>query len=124
MILITPTSPVSLHLFTYRKLPYNPVADLTPASGAASFDYALAVGPQVPANVRNVQDFIAWCKASPQVANFGSAGAGSAAHFLGSALGKAGRVDLRHIAFLAAMLRTETEFWAQMVKTVGFTPEG
>jgi hypothetical protein len=27
-------------------------------------------------------------------------------------------------AELAALLRTETEFWAGMVKLVGFTPEG
>jgi len=27
-------------------------------------------------------------------------------------------------AQLAALLKTETEFWAQLVKQVGFTPEG
>ena len=85
-ILLTPASPLGLHPFTYKKLPYDPVADLLPVSGAAVFDYALAVGPLVPANVKTVPDFLAWAKANPDKASFGSAGAGSAANFIGAAL--------------------------------------
>lgn len=98
-ILLTPASPLGLHPFTYRKLPYDPVADMAPVSGAAMFDYALAVGPLVPASVRTVPEFLAWCKAHPAQASFGSAGAGSAANFIGAALGKAGGADLRHVAY-------------------------
>ena len=96
-MLLTPMLGIYPH--TYKKLPYDPVADLTPVSGAALFDYGLAVGPMVPASVKTVPDFLEWCKANPTQANFGSPAAGSAPHFIGALLGKAGNVDLRHVAF-------------------------
>ena len=97
--LLTPMSMLGIYPHTYKKLAYDPVADLTPVSGAALFDYGFAVGPMVPASVKTVPDFLEWCKANPTQANFGSPAAGSAPHFIGALLGKAGNVDLRHVAF-------------------------
>jgi len=122
-VLLTPTSPMSLHLYTYKKLPYDPVADFTPVSGAAMFDYSLAVGPMVPATVKNIQDFMAWCKANPTQANFGSAGAGSAAHFIGAALGKMGSADLRHVAFRGSQPALADMIGGQIAAVVGPTGE-
>ena len=98
-VLLTPMSMLGIYPHTYKKLPYDPVADLTPISAAALFDYGFAVGPMVPASVKNVPDFLAWCKANPMQANFGSPAAGSSPHFIGSLLGRAAAVDLRHVAF-------------------------
>jgi len=123
MLLLTPPSPISLHLFTYKKLAYDPVADLTPVGGAAMFDYALAVGPMVPAQVRTTQDFLAWCKANPTQANFGSAGAGSAANFIGSGFAKAGNVDLRHVAFRGSQPAIMDMVGGQIAAVVGPTGE-
>lgn len=122
-MLLTPTSPMSLHLFTYKKLPYDPVADFTPVSGAVLFDYSLAVGPLVPASVRSVKDFLAWCKANPANANFGSAGQGSAAHFIGAALGRMGDADLRHIAFRGSQPALADMIGGQIAAVVGPTGE-
>lgn len=122
-VLLTPTSPMSLHLYTYKKLPYDPVADFTPVSGAAMFDYALAVGPMVPATVKTAPDFLAWCKAHPTQANFGSAGAGSAANFIGAALGKAGAADLRHVAFRGSQPALADMIGGQIAAVVGPTGE-
>ncbi len=122
-ILITPTSPLSLHLYTYKKLPYDPAADLIAVSGASSFDYALAVGSVVPATVKTVPEFLAWCKANPAHANFGSAGAGSAANFLGAALGKAGNADLRHVAFRGTQPAMLDMIGGQIASVVGPTGE-
>ena len=122
-ILITPTSPLSLHRYTYKSLPYDPAADVVPVSGAAMFDYALAVGPLVPAEVRTVADFLAWCKAHPSQANFGSAGAGSAANLIGSALGKAGGADLRHIGFRGSQPAILDMIGSQIAAVVGPTGE-
>ena len=97
--LLTPMSMLGIYPHTYKKLAYDPVADLTPVSAAALFDYGFAVGPMVPASVKTVPDFLEWCKANPTQANFGSPAAGSSPHFIGALLGKAGNVDLRHIAF-------------------------
>ncbi len=98
-VLLTPMSMLGIYPHTYKKLPYDPVADLQPVSAAAVFDYGFAVGPMVPASVRNVPEFLAWCKANPTLANFGSPAAGSSPHFVGSLLGRAGGVDLRHVAY-------------------------
>lgn len=122
-ILITPTSPLSLHLYTYKKLPYDPAADLLPVSGAAMFDYALAVGPLVPASVATAGDFLAWCKQNAGQANFGSAGTGSAAHFIGAALAKAGAADLRHVAFRGSQPAIMDMVGGQLAAVVGPTGE-
>ena len=123
MILLTPASPLGLHPFTYKKLPYDPVNDLVPVSGAAQFDYALAVGPLVPASVRTVPEFLVWAKANPDKASFGSAGAGSAANFIGSALAKAGNVDLRHIAYRGSQPAILEMIGGQLAGVVGPTGE-
>ena len=98
-VLLTPMSMLGIYPHTYKKLPYDPVADLTPVSAAATFDYGFAVGPMVPASVKSVPEFLAWCTANPGQANFGSPAAGSTPHFIGVLLGRAANVDLRHIAF-------------------------
>ena len=98
-VLLSPMSMLGIYPHTYKKLPYDPVADLTPVSAAAVFEYGIAVGPMVPAGVRTAPEFIAWCRANPALANFGSPAAGSAPHFIGALLGRAGNVDLRHVAF-------------------------
>jgi tripartite-type tricarboxylate transporter receptor subunit TctC len=122
-ILVTPASPLGLHPFTYRKLPYDPVNDLLPVSGAAVFDYALAVGPMVPASVKTVPEFLAWCKANPGQASFGSAGAGSAANFIGAALGKAGGADLRHVPYRGSQPAIMEMIGGQLAAVVGPTGE-
>ena len=98
-VLLTPMSMLGIYPHTYKKLPYDPVADLMPVSGAAVFDYGFAVGPMVPASVKNVPDFLNWCKVNPNLANYGSPAAGSSPHFIGALLGQSANVDLRHVAF-------------------------
>lgn len=122
-MLLTPASPLGLHPYTYRKLPYDPVNDVIPVSGAAMFDYALAIGPMVPVSVKTVQEFLAWCKADPARANFGSAGSGSAAHFIGAAIGKAGQADLRHVAFRGTQPAMLDMVGGQIAAVVGPTGE-
>ena len=77
-LLVTPMSMLGIYPHTYKKLPYDPVADFQPVSQAVRFDFGFAVGPMVPASVKSLADFVAWCKANPKDANFGSPAAGSA----------------------------------------------
>lgn len=123
MILLTPASPLGLHPFTYKKLPYDPVNDLVPVSGAAVFDYALAVGPLVPANVRTIPEFVAWCRSNPSHASFGSAGAGSAANFIGSAIAKAANAELRHVPYRGSQPAIIDMVGGQLAAVVGPTGE-
>lgn len=98
-ILQTPTSILTIYPHIYKKLPYDPVADLSPVSLACIFDFGFAVGPAVPASVKTVPEFLEWVKANPAAGNFGSPAAGSTPHFIGALLGKNAGVDLKHAAY-------------------------
>jgi len=52
-ILQTATSILTIYPHIYKKLPYDPVADLTPASLGCVFDFCFSVGPMVPASAKN-----------------------------------------------------------------------
>lgn len=96
-LLITPVAPMSIYQLVYKNLSYDPVADFVPLSQVATFDFALAVGPQVPAH--NLKELVAWLKANPKQGNFGTPGAGTLPHFFGVTFGKAAGVDLRHVGY-------------------------
>ncbi len=98
-LLQTPMSMLGIYPHIYKKLPYDPVADLTPASLGCTFDFGFAVGPAVPASVKSVPEFLAWCKANPGQANFGSPAAGSVPHFIGALLGKNAGIELKHVPY-------------------------
>jgi tripartite-type tricarboxylate transporter receptor subunit TctC len=98
-ILQTPTSILTIYPHIYKKLPYDPMVDITPVSLACIFDFGFAVGPAVPASVKSVPEFLAWAKTNPAGANFGSPAAGSTPHFIGALLGKKGGVELKHAAY-------------------------
>ena len=68
----------------------------SPATVGSTATSALSA---VPASVKNVNDFLAWCKANPTQANYGSPAAGSTPHFIGVLIGRAGGVDLKHVPY-------------------------
>ncbi len=98
-ILLTPMSMLGVFPHTYRKLPYDPVADLTPVSMGVTYDYAIGVGPAVPESVKTINDLVAWYKANPNRANIGSPSTGSTLHFVGLMLGRASGVPLTHVGY-------------------------
>ncbi|WPB56828.1 Bug family tripartite tricarboxylate transporter substrate binding protein [Xylophilus sp. GOD-11R] len=98
-MLLTPMSMLGIYPHTYKRLPYDPVADLAPVGIAATFDYGFAVGPSVPDRIRTVVEFMAWCKSRPDRAAFGSPAAGSSPHFIGILLGRAHGIDMTHAAY-------------------------
>ena len=98
-LLVTPMSMLGIYPHTYKKLPYDPVLDVTPVSLGVVFDMGFAVGPQVPLSVKTVPEFLEWCKANPTNANFGSPAPGSVPHFVGELIGRAGKVNLQHVGF-------------------------
>jgi tripartite-type tricarboxylate transporter receptor subunit TctC len=99
-VVVTPMSMLGIYPATYKKLPYDPVADFIPVSMAVRFDFGFAVGPMVPAGVKTVPEFVAWCKANPKEASFGSPAAGSVPHFIGELFGSAaGIAEFRHVPY-------------------------
>ncbi|GLS14357.1 tripartite tricarboxylate transporter substrate-binding protein [Hydrogenophaga electricum] len=98
-LLLTPMSMLGVYPFTYKKLPYDPVADVSPVTMGASFDYGIAVGTAVPESVKDIPGLMAWYKANPDKANIGSPATGSTLHFTGVTLGKAAGVELTHVGY-------------------------
>ena len=98
VMLLTPSSMLSIYPFTYPKLQYK-LEDVAPVSVGAYINHGLAIGPAVPESVRTLKDFLAWSKANDNKANFGSPGAGSMPHMIGILLGKFSGVDLKHIPY-------------------------
>jgi tripartite-type tricarboxylate transporter receptor subunit TctC len=98
VMVITPSVAVTLYPHVYKTMSYT-LADFAPVSTIHTTAMLLAVGPTVPAEVKTLADFIAWCKANPRQANFGSPGAGSPLHFLGVMLGRAASFEYLHVPF-------------------------
>jgi tripartite-type tricarboxylate transporter receptor subunit TctC len=99
VILQTPASMLMIYPHIYKSLAYDPFSDITPVTLACTFEFGLCVGPAVPAEIKDVPAFLAWAKANPDKANYGSPAAGSVPHFIGVLLGQAGGVDLKHVAY-------------------------
>lgn len=96
-LLYTPFAAVTIYPFVYHKLDYDPFTELRPLSQVCTFDFALAVNNDVPA--KTPQELIAWLKANPAKAQYGSPGAGALPHFFGLMFGKAIGVEMTHIAY-------------------------
>lgn len=98
-LLLTPMAVMGVYPFTYKKLPYDPVADFTPVSIGAVFDYGVAVGPAVPESVKTIRDLVAWYRANPSKANIASSATGSPLHFVGVMLGRKSGLELTHVGY-------------------------
>jgi len=96
-LLYTPFAAVTIYPFVYKTLEYDPFTDLRPVAQICTFDFGLAIGPSVPA--KTPKELVAWLKANPDKAQFGSPGAGALPHFFGLMFGKAAGIEMTHIAY-------------------------
>src|SRR5262249_21202837 len=99
VILQTPASMLMIYPHIYKSLAYNAFTDVTAVTLGCTFDFGFCVGPAVPDSIKDIPGFLAWCKDNPEKANYGSPGAGAVPHFIGVLLGKAGGVELKHVAY-------------------------
>ena len=98
VLTLAPVSALAVYPYIYPKLSYKP-EEVTQVSIGAIMFHGLAVGPAVPAEVRTLKDFLAWAKANPDKASYGSPGAGSMPHLLGALLGIRAGVELKHVPY-------------------------
>jgi tripartite-type tricarboxylate transporter receptor subunit TctC len=102
VLCLAQASALSTYPHIYTKLSYG-LADFAPISIGAVMTHGLAVGPMVPASVKTLKDYVAWAKANPGQASYGSPGAGSTPHFLGALLGLNSGTDLRHVPYRGSL---------------------
>ena len=97
-MLLTPASMLTIYPHTYPKLPYK-IDDVTPISTALYTAHGFGVGPQVPASIKTLRQFLDWAKANPTMANYGTPGAGSMPHLVAALLEKAAGVEMKQIPY-------------------------
>jgi tripartite-type tricarboxylate transporter receptor subunit TctC len=95
--LYTPFAAVTIFPMVYKTLDYDPFTQLRPVSQLCTFDFGMAVSNSVPA--KTPKELVAWLKANPSKAQFGSPGAGALPHFFGLMFGKAAGIEMTHIAY-------------------------
>lgn len=81
----------------YSKVNYDPVKDFTPISQVASVVHVLEVHPSLP--VKSVAELIAWLKANPGKANYGSVGAGTSTHLESELFNTMVGVKMTHVPY-------------------------
>lgn len=122
VLALSPFSCTSIYPHIYARLSYDPFKDFVPVSIGAVMHHGLAVGPLVPASVKTVKDYLAWAKANPKDASYGSPAAGSTPHFIGALLGLNNNVELKHVPYRGSVPGVTDVVGGQIASMV--TPSG
>jgi tripartite-type tricarboxylate transporter receptor subunit TctC len=98
-MLFTPEFPITVYPHSFRQLGYDPLRDLIPVAPMTKTVLAFNIGPAVPANVRSLVDFVAWCKANPDKAAYATTSAGGTPHFIGVMLSNSAGVPMQAVHY-------------------------
>ena len=97
-LLVAPQGPMTLFTHVFKdKLKYDPAKDFSPITRLATADFALTIGPMVPAT--DLAGFRTWLRGAGDKAAFGSPGAGTLPHFVGISVGDKLGVPMTHIPY-------------------------
>jgi tripartite-type tricarboxylate transporter receptor subunit TctC len=102
MLLLAPQGPMTLFPHVFRSLRYDPGKDFVPVTRIASGDFALTIGPMVPA--KDMKGFRAWLATAGDKASYGSPGAGTIPHFIGVAVSRQIGVPMTHVPYRGSAL--------------------
>jgi tripartite-type tricarboxylate transporter receptor subunit TctC len=102
MLLLAPQGPMTLFPHVFRNLRYDPGKDFVPVTRIASGDFALTIGPMVPA--KDMKGFRAWLAGAGDKASYGSPGAGTIPHFVGVAASRQIGVPMTHVPYRGSAL--------------------
>jgi len=101
-LLLAPQGPMTLFPYVFRGLRYDPARDFIPVTRVASGDFALTIGPMVPA--KDMKGFRAWLATAGDKASYGSPGAGTIPHFVGVAFSRQIGVPMTHVPYRGSAL--------------------
>ena len=99
VMLFTPDFPITVYPHSFRSLNYDSLRDFTPVAPAAKSMLTYNVGPAVPEGVKTLAEFVAWCKANPGKASYGTTAAGGTPHFVGMMLANAAGVAMTPVHY-------------------------
>jgi tripartite-type tricarboxylate transporter receptor subunit TctC len=96
-LLLAAASQLTIQPHLYPNLGYDPFTDFVPICQAFKFDLGLAVSGTLP--VRSIAELLAWFKAHPEQASYGSPGAGTLPYFAGEEFSRINGLRLSHVAY-------------------------
>jgi len=119
-ILLSSSSTLATNPHLYKRLGFDPLADLTPVTLIATAGQVLVVHPSVAA--KNLSELVALARGQPGKLNFGSGGMGNQAHISAEMLKAQTGIDIVHIPYkgtgqaVAALVAGEVQMvFADMV---------
>jgi len=84
----------------YRRLPYDPIAEIEPVAMVASVGLVLLAGPaSAPDAIADFADLVRRAQAQPERLNVATVGVGSTQHLVAEATQAAGRFRLTHVPY-------------------------
>jgi tripartite-type tricarboxylate transporter receptor subunit TctC len=119
LIVLTPMSMLAIYPFTRKTLGYKPLSDFIAVTTVCELSYVISVGPLVPATVKTLADFIAWCRANPSAALFSTSGAGSTLHLTGVALSRAAKFEFGHVPYNGAAAAQQDVIGGRVAANIG-----
>jgi tripartite-type tricarboxylate transporter receptor subunit TctC len=117
-MMLSPAGPNVLYPHIYKTLGYKPLEDFIPVTTVFETASALVVGPMVPLQVKTVSDFVTWCRANPTQSAYGSPGAGSPMHFLGTILGNGAAFKYLHVPYQGSGPATQDALGGQIASAI------
>jgi tripartite-type tricarboxylate transporter receptor subunit TctC len=96
-LVLSPSGALVISPWIYKNLGYEPTQDFAPIARVATFDFAVTAGSAIPAG--DIRAVMAWLKAHPDRANYGTSGPGTVPHFAGVLLSQASGVPLMHVPY-------------------------
>jgi tripartite-type tricarboxylate transporter receptor subunit TctC len=98
MLLVNPANGINATL--YKSLSFNFVRDVAPVAGIVRTPNVMVITPTLP--VKNVAEFIAYCKANPGKLNMASSGSGTSVHLSGELFKSMTGCDMTHVPYKGA----------------------
>jgi len=99
VMLFTPDFPMTLYPSSFKALKYDPVEDFIAVGPATTGKLVLSIGPAVPAEVKTLKGYIAWCKANPDKTNIADTSAGATPHFTSVMLAQEAKITLTPVHY-------------------------
>jgi len=101
-LVLSPEVLLTLYPHTQKSLPYDPFKDFVQIGPMVSGPHGLATASMTSA--QTLAEFLAWCKANPGKASFGTPGEGTPQHFVGAMFARAAGIDLLHVPYKGGVL--------------------
>lgn len=104
----------------YRKPSFDPKKDLPAVARIATMSNALAV--RADSGLRTVQELVAYVKAHPDKAFFGSAGAGTSSHLCGVMFGQRAGMQVSHVPYKGTAANLNALLAGEVLFTIDNVP--